>query len=334
MGLINGSTIYDVAEAAKVSIATISRFLNSPEKVSPTTALRIKKAMADLAYVPHGNAGRSDQRKTGRIGVLTPFFPAPSFMQRLAGMMPVLRAANYELVIYAVDSPQQLDEHLHSIPLTKKLDGLVILAMQLSESATQRLLDSNLQVVLVEQQSQVFSSIECDNVQGGVLAARYLAEKGYLPCAFIGERATPPYSLQPSNLRWEGFQKELVALGKPVPPEHIRLGTLDAADGRRMALELLDQPQRPRGIFAMCDLQAIGALKAARELGLQVPGDVAILGFDDIESAAHVELSTVSQELEESGRLAAEVLLARIEDPQRPTQHVQIKVSIVERKTA
>lgn len=328
-----GSTIYDVANQAGVSIATVSRYLNTPAKVNAATSVRIREAMDQLAYIPHGNSGRSDQRRTGRIGVLAPFFPAPSLVQRIGGMIPVLREANCELLIYTVDSPQQLDDYLHSMPMTKRLDGLIIMSMKISDSASERLLGTSLQVVMVEQQSTFFSSVECDNTRGGELAARHFLDRGLLPAAFIGESHTHPYSLQPGVLRWDGFRGEMAKAGHPVHQKHVRLGALSVEAGKSMALELLTQQDRPRSIFAMCDLQAVGVLKAARELGLRVPQDLAVLGFDNIETADHVDLTTVSQSLEESGRLAAEVLLDRIKDPQRPLQNIHLQVFIVERKT-
>lgn len=328
-----GATIYTVAERAGVSIASVSRYLNMPSKVSKDTAEKIQAAMNQLSYIPHGNAGSKPSRQIGRIGILTPFFPAPSFVQRLQGMSPVFREANMEMIIYAVDSPEQLDEYLGSVPFYKRQDGIIVMSMLVSEEHSRRLLRSGIQVVMVEQSHPSFLSIQCDNVEGGALAARHFLEKGYGPCAFIGEGAAPPYSLRPSELRWKGYREELERSGRPVLPEHVRLGEGTAEDARRMALELFSLGNRPRAVFAMSDLQAIGVIKAAREAGLRVPQDIAILGFDDIEAADYVGLSTVSQSLAESGRLAAELLLGRIRDPGRPFHAVQLKVSIVQRGT-
>jgi LacI family transcriptional regulator len=322
-----------VAEKAGVSISTVSRFLNNPEKVNAETGEKIQAAVDQLAYIPHGNSGTKTRRQVGRIGVLTPFFPAPSFVQRLQGMTPVLRQAHCEMVIYTVDSPEQLREHLHSIPLSKRLDGLIIMSMRISDADALRLSRSGLEVVLVEQQHHWFASVVADNVRGGVLAAQHFLDKGYRRCGFIGEKVAPAYSLHTSEPRWQGFSETLAAAGCPVEPHHVQVGECTVEDGTRMGLLLLESPDRPRAVFAMCDLQAIGVLKAARRLGLRVPEDVAVLGFDDIEAADFVELSTVSQSLAESGRLAAELLVARIREPGRPLQNVQLKVAVVNRST-
>jgi len=328
-----GSTIYDVADKAEVSITTVSRFLNSPALVNQGTAGKIQDAMDALAYIPHGNSGTAAQRKIGRVGVLAPFFTAPSFVQRIQGMTQVLRQANTELVVYSVDNPGQLDEYLQSVPFTKRLDGLIILSMALSEKQIHRLERTAIQVVLVEQSHPGFSCVEIDNVQGGRLAAEYVLQRDLLPVAFVGEQTVSPFSLHPSDLRWKGFSEVLAAAGHPVHPEHVVLGEGKVEDASRLALQLLNRSHRPRAVFAMSDLMAIGVLRSARSLGLQVPHDLAILGFDDIEAASWMELSTVSQNLEESGRLAAELLLERIRDPKLSKKLTRLDLKIIERST-
>ncbi len=328
-----GSTIYDVARLAEVSISTVSRYLNTPEKVNKQTGGKILEVMNRLAYIPHGNSGSKASRQIGRIGVLTPYFPSPSFVQRLQGMTPIFRTANFEMVVYIVDTPLQLEEYLHSIPFTKRLDGLIVMSMRIGERDTARLLKANLKVVMIESDHPEFTSIEADSVRGGALAARTFIDKSYFPCGFIGEATVHPYSLQPSDLRLKGYREELARSGHAIRSEHVRLGEGNVEDAKRMALELLTLPKRPRAIFAMSDLQAIGVIKAVRELNLRSPEDVAILGFDDIEAAGYLDLSTISQSLAESGRLAAEVVIGNIQNPDRPRQRIQLQVSVVERGT-
>lgn len=327
-------TIYDVADQAGVSISTVSRFLNNPRAVNAQTGARIKLAMENLEYVRHGNAGSRQNRQTIRIGLLAPFFPAPSFVERMEGMAPVFHAANCEMLVYSIDSPEQLDNHVRTGFFSRRLDGIIVMAMAMSEENARHLQRSGLQVVLIEQHNPLFCCIECDNVRGGALAAEYFLARGYGDCGYLGQSMALPYSLQPSELRIAGYRDALLRGGKPLRPEFIRLGDVSVEGGHAMAMELLGASRRPRALFAMSDLQAIGAMKAARALGLRIPEDVAILGFDDIEAADYVELSTISQSLKESGRLAAELILGRIAEPQRPLQNIQLRVQVVERSTA
>ena len=115
------ATIYHVAKRAGVSITTVSRYLNGSKNVSPKTGDRIAAAVETLDYVAQGNAGSRAERSVGRIGVLTPFYPAPSFVQRLQGMTPILKANNYEMIVYTIESPAQLDEYLKSVPFTRRI---------------------------------------------------------------------------------------------------------------------------------------------------------------------------------------------------------------------
>ena len=328
-----GSTIYDVAALAGVSITTISRYLNAPEQVGAGTAERILEAMNSLAYIPHGNAGAKAARKVGRIGVLTPFVTAPSFVLRLDGITRHLRDLDFETIIYAVETPGQLRDYLRSIPGTKRLDGLIVMAMAIDDADTARLRRASLQVVMLEHEHPAFTSIVADGLEGGALAARTFLAKGYLPCGFIGEATVLPYAFQPGAPRLEGYRRELERAGAGLAPEHVRLGENTVADARRMALELLELPAPPRSVFTMSDLQAIGVLKAARERRLRVPEDLAVMGFDDIEEADHLDLSTISQGLAESGRLAAQCLVDRLRHPDRPRQLIRVPVTPVQRRT-
>lgn len=331
--LTPGSTIYDVASQAGVSITTVSRYLNNPEKVNTETALRVQAAMDRLAYIPHGNTGSKASRQVGRVAVLTPFFPAPSFVQRLQGMTPVFRQAHCEMVIYTIDEPGQLTELLRSMPFAKRFDGLVVMAMRVTDEEASRLAAAGLQVVLVENHHPLFCGVEADNAVGGALAARHLVERGYTSFGFLGDTNDLAYSLHPGDLRLAGYRGALAEAGFSLADRHVLKGEPTVADGLRMGLELLAGPDRPRAVFAMSDLLAIGLLKAARQTGLRVPEDLAVVGFDDIEAADYMELTTVSQALYESGRLAAELLVGRIREPERPLQTAQLKVSVVVRST-
>jgi LacI family transcriptional regulator len=316
-----------------VSISTVSRFLNSPEKVNIKTAERIKVSMDQLDYFPQGNAGKRVYRSIRRIGVLTPFFPAPSFVQRMQGMTGVFREAHCEMVVCTVDTPEQLAEYMHSISFLRRFDGLIIMSMHVGEEDACRLLESGLHVVMIESVNPLFTCVDADNALGGRLAAQCFLQKRYLPCAFVGEQTSLPYSLQPSGTRLAGFREALEGAGHPLAPGLIRTGKVSVDDACRMAGELLDLAAPPRAIFAMSDLQAFGVLKAARQRRIAVPGTLAVLGFDDIEAAGFMDLSTVSQSLEESGRVAAELLIDSIRDPRRPRQRVHLDVQVVERGT-
>jgi len=235
--------------------------------------------------------------------------------------------------VCAVDSANQLAGYLRSVSFLRRFDGLVIVSMHLSDAEVHRLGASGLDVVLIESPHSSFSSVEADNVLGGRLAAKCFLDKGYLPCAFLGEHAPPPYSPRPSTVRLAGFREALEAAGQALPPDLVLEGQPTFEDACRMAERLLDRPDPPRAVFAMSDLMAIGVLQAARRRGIPVPGRLAVLGFDDIDAATYTGLSTVSQSLVESGRVAARLLMERIRCADLPLKRVHLEVRLMERDT-
>lgn len=327
-------TIYDVARRAEVSIATVSRMINTPDKVNGDTRVRILAVIDALGFVPKAEARARAMRGTGRIGVISPFFTAPSFVQRLRGIAEALSAKKFELVIYTVDSADRLKSFLSSVPLTGNLDGLIILSLPVDDADAHRLVEHNLPTVLVEFPHPSLSSVEIDDVMGGKMAAQYLLKKGHRRIAFLGDTDLPEYSLHPVSQRLVGFRQGLQEAGIELPNVFVRLAPYSQEQTRKVAAELLSLPQPPTAIFAATDFQALGVLKAARKLNVQVPKQLAVVGFDDLDLAEYADLTTIRQHLDESGRLAVEILLVHLESPSRPPQHVTIPLNIIERETA
>jgi DNA-binding LacI/PurR family transcriptional regulator len=327
-------TIYDVAKQAGVSIATVSRMINTPDKVNGKTRERILAAIDALNFVPKAEARARAMRGTGRIGVISPFFTAPSFVQRLRGIAEALSTKKFELVIYTVDSADRLKSFLSSLPLTGNLDGLIILSLPVDDADVCRLVEHGLPTVLVEFPHPDLSSVEIDDVMGGRMAAKFLLGKGHRRIAFLGDTDLPEYSLHPVSQRLVGFRQALKEANVELPDVFVRLAPYSQEQTRQVASELINLPQPPTAIFAATDFQALGVLKAARHLKIQIPEQLAVIGFDDLDLAEYADLTTIRQHLDESGRLAVEILLAHLESPSRPPRHVKIPLNIVERETA
>lgn len=327
-------TIYDVAKLAGVSIATISRVLNSPDKVNSDTHRQVMSAIDKLGFVPKAEARARAMQGTGRIGVLTPFFTAPSFVQRLRGVASSLSKANYELVIYPVDSLDHLRGYLSSIPLMKNVDGLIIMSLALEELDAKRLSSNGMGTVLIEYQHGSMNSITIDDQHGGSLVAKHLIKKGHQSFGFIGDIEPPEkFAIHPVKSRLAGYKKTLQDAGFNLPKTHIRSVPYSQKESRQAAYELLHLPKPPTAIFAASDIQALSVMKVARQLSMKIPDDLALIGFDDIDVAEHVDLTTISQHLDESGRLAAEMMLARIHEGERPLQHINLPLNLIERAT-
>jgi DNA-binding LacI/PurR family transcriptional regulator len=332
--LPSNPTIYDVAAKAGVSISTVSLALNAPSRVRAETLERVHTAIDELAFIPKTDAVTRARRGVGRIGVIAPFSTYPSFASRLNGVLTALRGQSYETVVY--DHEGAGTSLLASLPLSRRLDGLIVMSLPLSEQVVERVLDRHLTTVLVELERPGFSAVTIDNVAGSSMAAELLIARGHESFGFLGEGGGEPLPhdrMLQSEARLRGFRAALEERGHELPDAKVRLvrHSLDSATAG--ASELLAGDHRPTAIFAHDDVLASGVLRAARAHRLRVPDDLAIVGFDDSELAEHLGLTSIRQPFEESGRVAAETLLAELRDPNRSLQHVTLKLTLVERAT-
>lgn len=329
------ATIYDVAAQANVSIATVSRVLNTPHRVNEKTRKRVIAAIDALEFVPSAEASARARQGNRRIGVLAPFFTYPSFMLRLSGVNSALSGSEYELVVYSVDSADHYHRQLSILPVTRRIDGLIVMSLQIDESSTERLLRHNLHTVLIEASHPHFSGVEIDNIGGGRLAAEHFLERGHRCIGFLGiDSEIPGCTLPTSAMRLQGFRERLSTEGISLQEIYTRNTPNDMEAAYQQARSLLSLPERPTAIFAASDLLAVGVLKAVRECDLKAPDDVAVLGFDDLDISEYIGLTTIRQRLDESGRVAVELLLARMAEPSRSIQHVRFPLSIIQRLTA
>jgi len=331
---VSQATVYDVAAQAEVSISTVSRVLNTPEKVKAPTRARVLAVIDDLGFVPKAEAVARSRRQHGRIGVLAPFLTYPSFVQRLRGVTTALSDSPYELIIYYVDSMARLESQIASLSITRRLDGLILMGLSFPDMAAKRLRSAGIEAVPIEFPQAGFSSVEIDNEAGSRLAAEYFLAQGHRRLGFVGDADPPDFAIRNSDRRLAGFRAAVEEAGLTLPDAMIGLAPHSLETARQQGHRLLSLPEPPTAIFAQSDTQAMGVLRAARERGLAVPQDVAIIGFDDVEIAEYIGLTTVRQPLEESGRVAVELLLARLADPARPAQRVQLPLILVRRDTA
>lgn len=327
-------TIYEVARTAGVSITTVSRVLNDPQKVNQKTRQAVLSAIDEIGFIPRAEARARAIKENRRIGVIAPFITAPSFVQRLRGVATALMNTKYELVIYTVDSSDRFHGYLAKLPLTYTLDGLIVMSLPFEDDEANRLIEHHVESVLIEYPQPVFSTVEIDDVAGGMMAAQYLINKGHRRIAFLGDTDLPEYSIHPVSQRLIGFRQALETAGLSIPPEYVILTPYSQEQARQAAHKLMHMSEAPTAIFSATDLQAFGVLKAAREMGLKIPDDLAVIGFDDLDMADYVGLTTVRQHLDDSGRIAVELLLSRLANPSHPVQHVHLPLSIIERETA
>ena len=329
------ATISDVAARAGVGVGTVSRVLNGRSNVSPVTRAKVLDAIEALKYRPSPLARNLSLRRTHVIGVVVPFFTSPSAVERVRGIASVLAASPYDLMLFDIESEDRREHAFRIFDRGDRSDGLLLLSLVPPEDEVERLHSARLPCVLVDAPHPAFPSFVIDDVRGGELATSHLVELGHRRIAFVGDKPPDPFRFTSSRDRTRGYERALAQAGIEPRPEFVREGTHSHHIARSIAIDVLRLPQRPTAVFAASDVQALGVLEAARILGLRVPEELSVVGFDDIEVAAHVGLTTVRQPLYESGRRGAELLLRMLsgEEPRGEPRSEQLPVELVVRST-
>ncbi len=306
-------TIRDVARHAGVSVATASRALNGMDIVNPQTRDRILTVMSELGFSPSPSARRLSLGRTLTIGVVVSFLTRPQAAERLRGVDVVLTDSEFDLVIYNVESVQKRDHYLSTLADSQRTDGLIVMSLPPPEGAV--LSRSPVPVVFIDVHSPSVAAMPRvigDDAAGGAIAARHLLDLGHTAIGFIGDAIADPFGFTSSRDREAGLTAELTRASVAIPDEWIGHGAHGRYQARELAHRILGGSRRPTAIFTASDTQALGVIAAAREIGLHVPDDLSVIGYDDIEAADYVGLTTIRQQLFESGRRGAEVLLKEI----------------------
>jgi len=326
-----GPTIRDVARHAGVSVATVSRVLNDSPLVVEPTRERVRASVDELGYRLNATARNLSIGRAAAIGVVVPFLTTPSVIERVRGVVERLGGRpGYDLLLFDVEAPQQRADAMRNLARRDRVAGLIVISLPVHGYEIDAFERDELPAVLVDVAHPRLPRVVIDNVQGGELAAAHLLARGHRRIGFVGDHPTNEYGFTSSEDRRLGFRAVLGNAGI-VPVE--RCGPHGREEAAAMADSLLRLPDPPSAIFAASDLQAIGVLKAAENVGARVPEDLAVIGFDDVDLAEIVGLTTIRQPLREGGALAADLLLAAIEHGvNEPVEELQ-ELTVVERRT-
>lgn len=329
-------TIRDVARHAGVSVATASRVLNDKDVVNAQTRERILSVMDELGFAPSPAARRLSLGRTLTVGVVVSFLTRPQAAERLRGVDAVLTDSEFDLVIYNVESVQKRDHYLATLAHSQRTDGLLVMSLPPRAEDGAVLMPGPVPVVFIDVHTPAVADMPRvigDDDAGGALAALHLLDLGHREIGFIGDAVEDPFGFTSSRDREHGLTRELAAAGIVLPPEWIGHGAHGRYEARELARRMLLADGRPTAIFAASDTQALGVIAAAHEIGLRVPDDLSVIGYDDVEAAEYVGLTTVSQGLFESGRLGAQILLAEINDPSEEPPVARLSPGVVVRAT-
>ncbi|MEV8172058.1 LacI family DNA-binding transcriptional regulator [Microbacterium sp. NPDC077486] len=356
------ATVYDVAERAGVSIATVSRVLRSPEAVRPVTRERVLDAVAALGYVPSGSARGLAERRTGVLGLYFPQFDAAEDAPPLDVLSAAARPP-FTVVSDDQDPPHSsmlfLDEVLRGAELEAwkqgfvlmvgvgrddpdrstvrdmagRVDGLMVLARSVPDEVLARL-GRRIPVVVLSgpPRGDAYDHVTVSNAEAmGELTRHVLSQVGEGEIAFLAGPADSPDAEQ----RWEGVSTALAAGGRDPAAVRVLRGDFTRASGRRAGQELT-RDGVPAALIAANDQMALGAMDVFRAAGVQVPDDVLVTGFDGIEAATLVSppLTTIRQPMIELGRAAVQVLARRLEQPDAPPLTTRLPLQILLRESS
>ncbi len=326
------ATIHDVAAEAGVGPSTVSRVLNDSPKVSPDTRGRVLAAIAHLGYRPNPMARGLSSGRCQTLGVIVPFFTHASAVERLRGVVAALHDSRYDLVLFNVESRVHRDEHLAALR-RDRADGLLVLSLRPRPQDFERLSAAGIPVVLVDARGAGVSMVVTDDVEGGRIATRHLVALGHERIAFLGEDPGNEFGFTSGVDRERGYREVLDDAGIAVRPDLVAYGAHDRTVAQRLTEQLLARSERPTAVFASSDVQAMGVLAAARAGGMHVPGDLSVVGFDDIEISAYAGLTTVRQPLYESGHLGATILLDVVAGRVSEPVVQELSLELIERAT-
>jgi len=327
------ATLKDVAREADVSVSTVSRVFNNPEKVRPDTREAVQKAAEALGYQPSRVARRLrlKEGKANLIGLVIPDIQNPFFADVTRGVEDVARDNDYALILSNSDEDPEQQRRAVDTLKTESVDGVIVPPVSTEDPEVTRLLEENIAVVCVDRrlESARVDTILSDNRKGAYEAVTHLIELGHERIGFIG--GVPRIST--STERREGYEQALRDHDLPVDPELIKEGDSRRERGTYLTNDLLDLDNPPTALFTGNNLTTLGALSAINVRGLDVPGDVALVGYDDIPwpMALNPPPTVVDQPGYEMGQRAAQILLERLAHPDRAATTVTLQPKLVVR---
>jgi LacI family transcriptional regulator, repressor for deo operon, udp, cdd, tsx, nupC, and nupG len=304
-------TIKDVAIAAGVSVATVSRALRGLPNVTAATRQRVQDAADRLDYLPDPAAARLAAGRTGTVTVAVPSLNGWYFSTVVAGAEAVCADAGLEFQVIAVSSPAQRDRLLdESRRLERRTDGLILGDVTIKAEQVASLEHRRVGLAMIGANVPGHPSVCIDDEMVGAMAAEHLVGLGHCEIAVVGRQPDGPLSFDVPAARWRGFSCALAAAGIDIATTVVQNGRFSMNGGYIAMGTLLDGPMPPTAVFAMSDEMAFGALMALDERSLEPGVDVSIMGVDDHEFSCVVDLTTIHQPVADHGSMAARMLIA------------------------
>jgi DNA-binding LacI/PurR family transcriptional regulator len=333
-------TMRDVARLANVSQSTVSRVLNEGSgdiPISRTTRQRVLDAVQQLGYHPNLHAGSLRGQKTRMLAMMIADIANPFYHPMVRAAQDVARSYTYDVMVANTDHRHDEEIHFCESTIRRPVDGILMVPYHLTAADIDRLIVRTGVAMAAVGQHVCHPQVDVvfgDDSLGTFRAVTWLIEaRQHTRIGFIGVTEGNSAGAR----RRQAFLDATRQAGLEQPPEYFQIGDWSPESGRAAMCQLLSLSTPPTAVFACNDLMAIGAIEAAKQLGLRVPGDVAVVGFDDIPAASWVcpRLTTVAQHPSEMGTLLAEALFQRIRgDYSGPGRRIEVPCDFVERESA
>lgn len=329
------TTIRDVARRAGVGLGTVSRVLNNSPLVSPATRQRVLDVIAELEYTPSQVARSLSLGKTLTVAAVAPFFTRPSVVERLRGIEAGLSGSGYDLVVFNVESAERRESCLRELPRRDRYGGVLIISLAPQTDEVTAIRRAQMPLVLVDKCVAGVSCVVIDDELGGYMATSHLLRLGHRRIAYLSDPLHDPlhFDFTSSRDRHQGYRRALAEAGIQARDEYHAYGPHGRYEAHRLTGQLLTLDEPPTAIFAASDTQAMGVLEAARDYHVRVPEDLSVIGFDDIDVAEYLNLTTIRQPLFESGERGVELLLATLAGSPAEPLVERLPVSLVLRGT-
>ena len=328
--------IEEVAKLSGVSRSTVSRVINNDPNVKESTRARVKEVIRKVNYRPNSVARGLASGRTRIIGLVLPtaqssLFTDPYYPRLIQGITAVCNARDYSVMLW-LTNPEQEQSKIHQLVSDSLLDGMVIASYLIDDPILEALTKAGLPFLLIGRHPTRtdLSYLDADNLQGAREAVVHLLRLGRSRVATI----TGPKNMIAGIDRREGYERAFRERGMSPDPALMVEGDFSESGGYTSMMRLI--PQNPDAVFVASDTMAVGALRALRESGKRIPEDVAVVGFDDIPSAAHMDppLTTVRQSIQGMGQLAAETLIQIVNEGTAPPHRLVLPTELVIRSSS
>ena len=327
------ATIYDIAREAGVSIATVSNAINGKGKISQKRRKEILEIMERMHYQPSVIASALMGKKTFTLGLLIPDVSNPFFAEIARAIEDQAHHSGYSVIICSTDNKDERIERYIKLLEQKSVDGIIIGTGIDNLEILKQLLSKSIPVAMIARDVDSLSlhTVITDDFYGGTIAAEHLIGLGHRKLAVLAENL----KVSSSRERVRGFKSALLEANIPFDDTNVVACDYKIEDGKRGAKALLRKGDRPTAIFCCNDMLAIGVLQAAKDEGLQVPGDLSVIGFDNtiLSNVVNPPITTVAQPMEYMAKLVFELIVSNLENDLAPKKRIVLRPELIVRES-